>query len=164
MREFHITGNLGANPEILTDKNGGSYVRLRVANHEFGDPENETRWFDVAMFSVPPIISHLKKGSGVRVIGDYKDSIYTSDKYGVQINRNITAFKIDFWNGGMKKEEGQDANATAAPAPQPQAAAQPAEPATAEKPKSPKAKTAKAAPAPAEPAQPALGADDDLPF
>ena len=151
MREFHITGNLGANPEILTDKNGGSYVRLRVANHEFGDPENETRWFDVAMFSVPPIISHLKKGSGVRVIGDYKDSIYTSDKYGAQINRNITAFKIDFWNGGMKKEEGQDANATAAPA-------------TAEKPKSPKAKAAKAAPAPAEPAQPALGADDDLPF
>lgn len=156
MREFTVTGNLGADAEVLTDKNGGNYIRFRLANHEFGDAENETRWFDVTMFSVPRISSFLKKGTGVRVIGDYKDSVYQSEKYGTQINRNITAFKVDFWNSG-KREEGEQAEAKPAPAEQ--------APVAAEKPKTPKAtKASKTATAPAAPVMPAEGGEDDLPF
>lgn len=154
MREFTVTGNLGADAEVLTDKNGGNYIRFRLANHEFGDAENETRWFDVTMFSVPRISQFLKKGTGVRVIGDYKDSVYQSEKYGTQINRNITAFKVDFWNSGKRDEGEQPAQATPAPAEQ--------VPVAAEKPKAPKAtKATKTAPAPAAPA---TEGEDDLPF
>lgn len=154
MREFSVTGNLGADAEVLTDKNGSNYIRFRLANHEFGDQENETRWFDVTMFSVPRISSFLKKGTGVRVIGDYRDSVYESEKYGTQINRNITAFKIDFWNSG-KREDGEQQTESKT------VAAKPAQVA-AEKPKAPKA--AKAQSAPAAPTMPAEGSEDDLPF
>ena len=160
MREFSVTGNLGADAEVLTDRNGGNFIRFRLANHEFGDAENETRWYDVTMFSVPRISSFLKKGTGVRVVGDYKDSIYQSDKYGAQINRNITAYKIDFWNSGKREEQDGNAQASAQPA---QAA--PVQPATAEKPKAPKAaKAAKPAPAPAPENVMPNTADDELPF
>lgn len=157
MREFSVTGNLGADAEILTDKNGSNYIRFRLANHEFGDPENETRWFDVTMFSVPRISSFLKKGTGVRVIGDYRDSTYQSDKYGIQINRNITAFKIDFWNNGRREDsEEQTTPKTAEAKPAPVAT---------EKPKAPKSsKVAKEESAPAAPTMPAEGGEDDLPF
>lgn len=107
MRETYVTGNLAADAEVLTSKNGENYLRFRLGNREFGDAENETRWYDVTMFSVPKIAQYLKKGTGVRVLGDYKDSIYNSEKYGPQINRNITAFKIDFWSGRGKKDENE---------------------------------------------------------
>jgi single-stranded DNA-binding protein len=157
MREFSVTGNLGADAEVLTDKNGSNYIRFRLANHEFGDQENETRWFDVTMFSVPRISSFLKKGTGVRVIGDYKDSVYESEKYGTQINRNITAFKIDFWNSGKREDgEQQSESKTAETKPAPVAA---------EKPKATKSsKAAKAESVPAAPTMPAEGGEDDLPF
>lgn len=157
MREFSVTGNLGADAEVLTDKNGSNYLRFRLANHEFGDSENETRWFDVTMFNIPRISQYLKKGTGVRVIGDYKDSVYQSEKYGALINRNITAFKVDFWNGG-KREEGEQQSQTKS------TEETPAKVET-EAPKAEKtAKTAAAHVAPASSVVMPEGSDDELPF
>lgn len=154
MREISITGNLAADAEILTDKNGGNYIRFRMANREFSDPENETRWFDVTMFTIPRISQFLKKGAGVRVYGEYKDSLYQNDKYGAQINRNITAFKVDFWNGNGKRDE-QDRSAQQ----KPQEAVTPKP----EKDKVQKVTTTKAAKSTSSFVAP-IGSDDDLPF
>lgn len=156
IRKIQIAGNLAADPEILTDKNGTNYMRIRVGNRIFGDAENDTHWYDVTMFSVPRIAQHLKKGSGVIVGGTYKDSIYSSEKYGPQINRNITADYIEFWNTGQKREEG-------AQAPEQKPAAAPANtPAAEAKPKASKAKATKAASYSVPPA-PTVD-NDDLPF
>ena len=100
MREITVTGNLAADAEVLQTKNGENYLRFRVGNHEFGDEKDETRWFDVTMFIIPKISQFLKKGTGVRVIGDYKDSTYESEKYGTIIKRDIIAYKVDFWSSG----------------------------------------------------------------
>lgn len=156
MREMQVEGNLADAPQVLTGKDGRNYVRFRMGNREYGDPENETTWISVTMFDVPSIIQHLKKGSCVRVYGKYKDSIYQNEKYGPQIDRSITASLIDFgkFNSNKPNGEGQPAQ-TAEPAPA-------AAPAPAETPKATagKKKAAKAEPAPA----PAPAADDDLPF
>lgn len=154
MREMQVEGNLADAPQVLTGKDGKNYVRFRMGNREYGDPENETTWISVTMFDVPSIIQHLKKGSCVRVYGKYKDSIYQNEKYGPQIDRSITASLIDFgkFNSTKQNGEGQPAQATE-PTPV-------IEPVEVPKSATPKKKAAKAEPAPA----PAPAADDDLPF
>lgn len=164
MREIQVEGNLADAPQILTGTDGSNYVRFRIGNHEFGDAENETKWFSVVMFSVPTIIQHLKKGSCVRVYGKYKDSIYENEKYGPQIDRSIVASLIDFgkFSGNGNKENADGAQAQTAPATTPAAS-----PAEAPKASTPKRKTTKApatAPAPAPAPTYEASADDDLPF
>ena len=157
MREIQVEGNLADAPQILTGSDGSNYVRFRIGNREFGDAENETKWFSVVMFSVPSIIKHLKKGSCVRVYGKYKDSIYESEKYGPQIDRNITASLVDFGrfsgNGNREDADGSQAQAT------------PAATASAPKAATPKRKTSKTeTPDPAPAPTYAASTDDDLPF
>ena len=158
MREIQVEGNLADAPQILTGSDGSNYVRFRIGNREFGDAENETKWFSVVMFSVPSIIKHLKKGSCVRVYGKYKDSIYESEKYGPQIDRNITASLVDFGrfsgNGNREDVDGSQTQAT------PAAATASAPKAATPKRKTSKTETPDPAPAPTY----AASTDDDLPF
>lgn len=155
MRTIIVTGNLAADPEILTRGDGTNYTKLRIGNHEYSDgKEGNTKWFTVFYGRTDGIINVLKKGSGVVVMGDYNDGIYNSQTRGADIDRTISATKIDFFSSGKRDD---DATATQQAAqPQPEPIKQ-----TESKPKS-KTTTKAAAPAPAP--APESSDVDDLPF
>ena len=156
MRTIIVTGNLAADPAILTKQDGTNYTKLRIGNHEFSDgKDGNTKWFTVFYPRTDGIINVLKKGSGVLVMGDYTDNIYQSQSRGADIDRIITAHKIDFFSTGTKRDDSQQAQqsqgTTVSPTPTP----------TETKPVATK-KTAAKAPTP--PPAPAADGVDDLPF
>ncbi len=158
MRFITVTGNLAADPEILTRPDGTNYTKLRLGNHEYSDgKDGNTRWFTVFYERTDGIVNALKKGSGVLVVGDYKDNIYQSPTKGADIDRIVSAMKIDFYSSGAKRDDNQQAPSTQQQTPQPQ----PAPTQQAETKPTTKKTTKAAAPAPAPPAPDGV---DDLPF
>ena len=152
MRLITVTGNLAADPEILTRTDGSNYTKFRIGNHEFSDgKDGNTRWFTVFYEKTDGIVNALKKGSGVVVIGDYKDNIYQGQNGTTSIDRMVSAVKIDFFSTGKRDDSQQ---------PQQQAQPQPAPTTTSEAKPATKPKTKAAAPAPA----PEPDGVDDLPF
>lgn len=158
MRTITVTGNLAADPEILTRQDGTNYTKFRIGNHEYSDgKDGNTKWFTVFYPRTDGIVNALKKGSGILVVGDYKDSIYQSPTKGSDIDRIISAFKIDFFSTGTKRDENQQTQQGTAQTPYPTPAPAPAEP----KPATTKKPTTKA---PTPPPAPAADGVDDLPF
>ena len=156
MRTITVTGNLAADPEILTRPDGTNYTKLRIGNHEYSDgKDGDTRWFTVFYERTDGIVNALKKGSGVLVVGDYKDNIYQSPTKGADIDRIVSALKIDFYSSGAKRDDNQQAPTQQAAQPQPTPTQQ------AETKPTTKKTTKAAAPAPAPPAPDGV---DDLPF
>lgn len=164
MRKIEVSGNLGTDPEVLTTKNGENYVRMRLASHEFGDDEGETRWFDIVMFQPNKLIPYLKKGSRVWVEGRYKDTIFNSDKYGPQINRSIIASDIDFWGSGKREEETENKATSAVQKPEVKVEPVKASPAGPKSPAKPKAAAPKQVELKMESVSPSEDDTDDLPF
>lgn len=157
MRLITVTGNLAADPEILTKPDGKNYTKLRLGNHEYADgKDGNTKWFTVFYDRTDGIINALKKGSGVLVVGDYKDNIYQSPTKGTDIDRIVSAVKVDFYSTGSKRDDNQQAP-TQQQVPQPQ----PAPTQQAETKPTAKKTTKAAAPAPAQPVPDGV---DDLPF
>lgn len=153
MRTINVTGNLAADPEIKTRTDGSQYTKFRLGNHEYGDgKDGDTKWFTVFYPRTDGIVNYLKKGSGVCVLGDYNDSIYQSGTSAPNVDRTISAFKIDFI-GSSKREEGQQ-QPVETPTPQPSA--------TKSEPKASATKATKSAPAKPEPT--VEENPDDLPF
>ena len=108
MRTITVTGNLAADPEILTKQDGTNYTKLRIGNHEYSDgKDGNTKWFTVFYSRTDGIVNALKKGSGVIAIGDYSDNIYNSQTRGADIDRIVSAYKLDFFSTGAKRDDNQ---------------------------------------------------------
>lgn len=153
MRSITVTGNLAADPEILTRPDGTNYTKLRIGNHEYSDgKDGNTKWFTAFYNRTDGIINALKKGSGVLIMGDYADSIYQSQTKGTDIDRIISVYKIDFFSSGTKRDDNQQPQQAQAPVASPTPAPTSAKPAA--------KKTTKATPPPA----PVADGVDDLPF
>ena len=151
-----VSGNLAADPEILTKQDGSNYTKLRIGNHEYSDgKDGNTKWFTVFYPRTDGIVNALKKGSGVIAIGDYSDNIYNSQTRGADIDRIISAYKLDFFSTGTKRDDSQQPRQTTAPV------ASPAQSQSEQKPAAAKKTTAKA---PTLPPAPAADGVDDLPF
>ena len=158
MRTITVTGNLAADPEILTRQDGTNYTKLRIGNHEYSDgKDGNTKWFTAFYPRTDGIINALKKGSGVLVMGDYADNIYQSQTRGTDIDRIISAYKIDFFSTGTKRDDNQQPRLAPAPVASPAPTPTPAE----NKPTATKKTTSKA---PTPPTAPAADGVDDLPF
>ena len=152
MRTITVTGNLAADPEILTRTDGTNYTKLRIGNHEYSDgKDGNTKWFTAFYGRTDGIVNALKKGSGVLVMGDYADNIYQSQTKGTDIDRIISAFKIDFFSTGSKRDDNQQPQHVPDASPTPAAAEAKAAP----------KKPAKAA---TPPQAPVTDGVDDLPF
>ena len=157
MRTIIVTGNLAADPEILTKQDGTNYTKLRIGNHEYSDgKDGNTKWFTAFYPRTDGIVNALKKGSGVLIMGDYTDNIYQSQARGADIDRIISAHKIDFFSTGTKRDENQQTKQGMVQTPSSAPASAPAE----SKPASTKKPTTKV-PAPPTPAAEGV---DDLPF
>lgn len=158
MRTIIVTGNLAADPEILTKQDGTNYTKLRIGNHEYSDgKDGNTKWFTAFYPRTDGIVNALKKGSGVLVMGDYADNLYQSQTRGTDIDRIISAHKIDFFSTGTKRDDSQQPRQTSTPV----APSAPTQAPVENKPAAAKKATAKTT---TPPQAPSTDGVDDLPF
>jgi single-strand DNA-binding protein len=94
-----IAGFLGMDPEERFTANGKRVVTLRVATRVHQGGKDETVWWKVSIWDdrFDKMLSHLKKGSAVIIIGEMsKPEVYTSRDGVAQVSLNITATMIKF--------------------------------------------------------------------
>ena len=92
LNRVQLMGNLGADPEICTTKDGREVARLSIATNETflnkdGNRQERTEWHRVVIFHgnliTKVVIPFLKEGSTVFVEGSLRTDKYT-DKDGIE--------------------------------------------------------------------------------
>ena len=88
VNKVELCGFLGANPEIISTKNGGKFVRLSLATNESyknrnGEFVTETTWHNVVVWNklAEEAETKFKKGSRVALTGKIVNRSY-EDKEG----------------------------------------------------------------------------------
>lgn len=100
MNFVHIAGHLGADPEVRFTSSGQKVTTLRVAARaRKGSNEDNTIWWRVTVWGeqFDKMISFLKKGSAIMVVGEMSKPEIFNDKEGKpQISMSMTAVHIMF--------------------------------------------------------------------
>ena len=94
-----IFGRLGTDPEIRFTSNGQKVTTLRVATNSRKGAKDETIWWRVTVWgeNFEKLISFLKKGSAVIIVGELsKPEIFTDKEGKSQVSLNITASNVMF--------------------------------------------------------------------
>lgn len=111
MNQTIIGGHLGADPEVRFTSSGHKVTTLRVAakaRRGSKDKEDTTIWWRVTVWGehLDKIISYLKKGSSVMVIGEMsKPEIFTDRDGKSQVSMNLTASDLQFSPFGRTDSE-----------------------------------------------------------
>ncbi|MEI6242705.1 MAG: single-stranded DNA-binding protein [Chlamydiota bacterium] len=106
----HIAGNLGADPDVRFTSSGQKVTTLRVATRVRKGGKDETVWWRVSVWGeqYDKMISYLKKGSSVMVVGEMdKPEIFVDREGKSQISMSITAKHVMFSPFGGKSEKGE---------------------------------------------------------
>lgn len=109
-----IAGRLGRDPEVRFTPSGQKVTSFTVATNHRKGKEDVTVWVRVTVWGerLDKVISYLKKGSGVIVIGKMNPPSSYVDKEGrTQFSLEVTAEMIEFSPFG--KEDRQEAGAGA---------------------------------------------------
>jgi single-strand DNA-binding protein len=113
MNIIEILGHLGADPEVRFTTSGLKVTNLRVATNVRKKGKDETVWWRVTIWGdrFDKMITYLKKGSAVIVVGEMdKPEIYTDKEGRPQIALEMTAEFIRFSPFGKPdrpQEQGQ---------------------------------------------------------
>ncbi len=94
-----IAGHLGADPEVRFSSNGRKITTFRVASNTKKNGNPETIWWQVTVFgeNMDKLISYLKKGSAVIVMGELQKPEIFNDREGKpQPSLNVIASNISF--------------------------------------------------------------------
>ncbi len=103
MNHITVAGHLGTDPEVRFTSSGQKVTTLRVAAKARKD---ETIWWKVTIWGeqFDKLISYLKKGSSVVVLGELmKPEIYTDREGKPQVSMAINAFNLSFSPFGRGK-------------------------------------------------------------
>jgi single-stranded DNA-binding protein len=96
-------GRLGRDAETITTKNGTTLLRysLAVDEYNYETKQSETKWFNVLDSTEKSLKlkQYLTKGKLINIVGDYRDSIFNSQK-GPVINRDVHVYNWSFINAG----------------------------------------------------------------
>ena len=93
MQNAEIIGNIVADGETRTRKDGGEYIAFRVAVNENRGEEKKTQFYDVFCQS-SGVIKYLKKGQKVFVSGHL--GLSSSIKDGIAyVNASISAKEVE---------------------------------------------------------------------
>lgn len=106
MHKIMLSGNLGQDPVARMTKTGKNVTSFSIAAHP---KAGEVVWYEVSIWEdkvtqFEKILSYLKKGSRVTIIGDLHPSIYEG-KMGAKLKMCINPDSINFAGGGEKKEQ-----------------------------------------------------------
>lgn len=99
MNTVTIAGHLGSDPEVRFTSSGQKVTTLRVAARARRGKNDDTIWWRVTLWGdqFDKLVSYLKKGSAVMVIGDLtKPEIFTDREGKPQISMSMTAFNVQF--------------------------------------------------------------------
>ena len=99
MNIVQILGNLGADPETRYAPSGQKITNLRVASNTRRGGKDETTWWRVTIFGdrFDKLISYLKKGSSVIVVGKMNaPSIWTDKEGRPQVTLEVIADMVEF--------------------------------------------------------------------
>ena len=103
MNTIHIAGHLGADPETRFTSSGKKVTTIRVAvSTRRGQKEGQkedTIWFRVTVWGdqFDKMLSFLKKGSAIMVVGElHKPEIYNDKEGKPQTSLEVTAISLQF--------------------------------------------------------------------
>ena len=101
LQNIEIIGNLVADAELKTGKDGREYVAFRVAVSDNGGEEKRTTYYDVT-FMKSGLQAYLKKGKYVYVSGRFSVSaVCKEDK--AYLNAYVSARDIVLLRGGSSE-------------------------------------------------------------
>lgn len=103
MNHATVAGHLGADPEVRFTSGGQKVTTLRIAARARKD---ETIWWKVTIWGeqFDRMISFLKKGSSVVVVGEVmKPEVYTNKEGVTQVSMILVAFNVSFSPFGKGK-------------------------------------------------------------
>lgn len=112
MNFINIAGHLGADPETRFTPSGKKVTTLRVATRTRKNGNDDTIWWRVTIWGdqFDKLVSYLKKGSAVVVVGEMqKPDIFTDREGKAQISLEITASMVQFSPFGKSEKEGGSA-------------------------------------------------------
>lgn len=89
LQKIDLIGNLVADAEIRSVKEGGEYIAFRVAVSEHSGEEKNTTYYEVTC-SKSGVIEYLKKGQQVFVSGRLSLSVYVKEDKGY-LNAKVKA-------------------------------------------------------------------------
>lgn len=118
MNTLHIAGHLGADPEVRYTPNGNKVTSLRVASKTRKKGQDDTIWYRITVWGdqFDKMITHLKKGSAVIVIGDLqKPEVYTAKDGSSQVSIDVTAHHLMFSPFGKTERSFEGAQTQSAP-------------------------------------------------
>lgn len=114
MNIIELMGHLGADPESRFTPSGQKVTTLRVATTARKAGKEETVWYRVTIWGdrFDKLLSYLKKGSAIIVIGELgKPEIWTDKEGKPQVNLEVTAEMIKFSPFGKGDKSGQEGQA-----------------------------------------------------
>ena len=113
MNTLILAGHLGADPEVRFTSSGQKVTTLRLATKtRKGSSGEDTIWWRVTVWGeqFDKMISYLKKGSSVVVVGEMsKPEMFTDKNGNTQISMSMTASQIQFspfGRGGSQNNQG----------------------------------------------------------
>jgi single-strand DNA-binding protein len=104
MNKLMIIGNVGKDPVVNT-VNGKQVANFSVGVSKKSKGENQTTWFDVALWEKAGVYPYIKKGSHVYVEGEVSVRTYDKKDGGQGVSLNITAFQIELLGGRSAQAE-----------------------------------------------------------
>lgn len=130
MNLIHIAGHLGADPETRFTSSGKKVTTLRVATRTRVKGNDDTIWWRVTIWDdrFDKMLPHLKKGSGVIVVGElHKPEMFNDREGKPQISMEITASYLQFSPFGKPSDGNRNAPGASASqeSPYPQAGGAP---------------------------------------
>lgn len=113
MNFIQIMGHLGADPETRFTPSGQKVTNFRVAVNVRKGGKDETVWYRITVWGdrFDKMISYLKKGSAIIVVGELgKPEIYNDREGRPQISLEVTAEFLRFspFGKGGEKSGGQE--------------------------------------------------------
>lgn len=123
MNIIQLMGRLGADPEVRFTQAGLKVTTFRMATNSRRGGKEETTWWRVTVWGdrFDKMMSYLKKGSAVIVIGEMKPPEMYTDRNGeTRVSLEVTANSLFF--SPFKTERSEEAQQGNAYAPQQQQA------------------------------------------
>lgn len=111
MNIVEIAGRLGADPETRYTSSNQKVTSLRVAARTYKSGKEDTIWWRVTCWGdrFDKMLSYLKKGSAVIIIGEMQKPDIWKDRDGnSQVSMELTAEMIKFSPFGKGDQEGSN--------------------------------------------------------
>ena len=108
MNKILLSGNVGGDPEIMTDRNGNSFAKFGLATsktwkNKEGERQTSTVWHNVVVYNKPLVTlceSYVRKGMRLLVEGEQVNRSY-EDKEGNK--RYVSEVQLPQFNGSIER-------------------------------------------------------------